>query len=213
MRPSFTNPKLNNLVMNRYLPFIPLLFLHAAAPAHGAIVASGVQNLAIPETFIPGIYVNVLTNATSGSLPSDFDTAPWIGFDLGGIDISNGDALRPVISGSSRVINLPATSSVGSPSNLPVGANFSELHTGPAPDQFQLLTVGYVGFGFSPTVGAPVQYGWAKITANNAGPGTIHEWAYESVPGTSIQVGAVPEPAGAGFVLLALGGFWLRRSR
>ena len=192
--------------------FPALLLWAAASTAPAAIIYSGVQNIAVPQTFA-GVYVNILTKATSFSQPGDFDSAPWINLDFGGVDISNGNALRPVIAAPDRVVNLTTAQSVGSPSNLPPGANFSSSHTGPGPDQFKMLTVGYIGYGFSPTVGAPVQYGWAKITVNNAGNGTIHDWAYESVANTSIQVGTVPEPAGAVFVLLTMGGFWLRRSR
>ena len=183
-----------------------------APAAHSAIIYSGVQNIAVPQTFA-GVYVNILSKAASFSQPGDFETAPWINLDFGGIDISNGNALRPVIVAPDRVVNLTTAQTVGSPSNLPVGGSFSSTHTGPAANQFQLLTVGYAGYGFSPTVGAPVQYGWARITVSNTGSGTLHEWAYESVAGTAIQVGAVPEPAGAAFLLLALSGFCLRRSR
>lgn len=199
--------------MKRFLTLLPVLAFGIVPAAHGAIVSSGVQNIVLPQSFFTGVYVNVITQVTSATLPGDFDTAPWIGFDLGGVDISNGDALRPVITGSSQVVNLTTADSVGSPSNLPVGASFSDTHTGPAPGQFQVLTVSYLGFAFSPTVGAPVQYGWAKITIDNTSTGTLHEWAYESTPGTTILVGAVPEPTGTVLTLLAASALTLRRRR
>ena len=197
--------------MKRSGLLLSLLLWGIAPAAHSAIIYSGVQNIAVPQTFA-GVYVNILTKATSFSQPGDFDTAPWINLDFGGIDISNGNTLRPVIIASNRVVNLTTAQSVGSPSNLPPGANFSDSHTGPAAGQFQLLTVGYAGYGFSATVGAPVQYGWARITISNAGNGTLHDWAYEGVANTSIQVGTVPEPGGA---VLMLGGMasLLRRRR
>ena len=198
--------------MKRSGLFISLSLWAMAPAAPAAIIYSGIQNIDVPQTFA-GVYVNILTKATSFSQPADFDSAPWINLDFGGVDISNGNALRPVITAPDRVVNLSPGQNVGSPSNLPPGASFSSSHTGPAPEQFQLTTLGYVGFGFSPTVGAPVQYGWAKITVNNAGPGTFHDWAYEGVANTAIRVGAIPEPAGAVFLLMALGGFGLRRSR
>jgi hypothetical protein len=201
--------------MKCFLTLLPVLALGFVPAAHGAIVSSGLQNVVLPQSFFTGVYVNVLTQVTSPTLPSDFDTAPWIGFDLGGIDISNGDALRPVITGSSQVVNLTTADSVGSASNLPTGASFSDTHTGPAPGQFQVVTTGYLGFAFSPTVGAPLQYGWAKITIDNASTGTLHEWAYETAPGTAIQVGAgaIPEPTGTVLTLLATTAFYLRRRR
>lgn len=201
--------------MKHFSILLPVLALALAPAARGAIVSSGVQDIVLPQSFFTGVYVNVLTQVTSTTLPADFDTAPWIGFDLGGIDISNGDALRPVIIGGAQVENLTVGDSVGSPSNLPVGASFSDTHTGPAADQFQLLTVGYIGFAFGPGGGAPDSYGWAKITIDNTGTGTLHEWAYESEPGTAIQVGAgaVPEPSGAALGLLAGGALLARRRR
>lgn len=198
--------------MKRLSLLLPLVFVGIAPAAHGAIFYSGVKNIAVPQTFT-GVYVNILTQATSFTQPGDFNSSPWINLDFGGVDISNGDVFRPVIIAPDRVANLAPGSTVGSPSNLAVGANFSDSHTGPAAGQFQVQTIGYVGYGFSASVGAPVQFGWAKITVNHAGAGTIHDWAYESVSNTSIAVGAVPEPAGAALVVLALGGLWLRRSR
>ena len=85
-----------------------------------------------------------------------------------------------------------------------------------APDGLTaMVTVGYLGFGFSPTVGAPTQYGWAKITVDNVGTGTLHEWAYETIPATAIQVGAgaVPEPTGTALGLLAATILTYRRRR
>ena len=180
--------------MKSFLFLLPLLVLSVAPTASAAIVSSGVKDIVLPQSFFTGVYVNVITQVAMDTEPGDFDTAPWIAFDLGGLDVFNGDALRPVIAGASQVVNLTTADSVGSPSNLAPGANFSEDHTGPAPGQFQLLTIGYVGFGFSPTVGAPTQYGWAKITIDNTGTGTLHEWAYESTPGLRSQSEPSPSP-------------------
>jgi hypothetical protein len=199
--------------MKRFLTLIPVLALALVPAANGAIVSSGVQNIVLPQSFFTGVYVNIITQVSSATLPSDFDTAPWIGFDLGGIDISNGDTLRPVITSISQVVNLTTSDSVGSASNLTAGASYSDSHTGSAPGQFLISTVGYLGFAFSPTVGAPVQYGWAKLTFDNSSPGTLHEWAYESTPGITIQVGAVPEPTGTVLTLLAISALTLRRRR
>jgi hypothetical protein len=198
--------------MKRFLPLLPLLAFGLAPTAQGAIIASGVVDVALPQSFFAGVYVNILTQVTSTTQPVDFDTAPWIGFDFGGIDIINGDALRPVATGS-QVVNLTTADSVGSASPVALGANFSDAHTGPAASQFTAAAPGYVGFAFSPTVGAPVQFGWAKITINNTAAGTLHEWAYETNPGTAIQVGAVPEPGGTALSLLAAALLTTRRRR
>ena len=70
---------------------------------------------------------------------------------------------------------------------------------------------GYIGFRFDP--GDGFHYGWARInmvvSASNSHVLTVQEWAYETTAGTSIQVGAVPEPNAAmlvgGLGLLAAG--------
>lgn len=196
--------------MKRFLTLIPILGFALAPLAKGAVIHTGALDIALPQSFVSGIYINLSTSATTTTYPTDFDTAPWIGFDFGGVGISNGDAVRPVLA-STQVVRLTIADSVGSSSNLASAANYSDNHTGAAVSQFQIGTAGYFGFGFSPTVGAPTQYGWAKITIDNVGTGTLHEWAYESVPGASIQVG-VPEPATLGFSVIALG-LCLRRRR
>lgn len=197
--------------MKRFLTLIPILGFALAPAAKGAVIHTGVLDIALPQSFFSGIYVNMLTSATTTTYPTDFDTAPWIGIDFGGVGISNGELLRPVVSGN-QIIRLTTSDTVGTSSNFATTANYSDNHTGAAFNQFQIGTAGYFGFSFSPAVAAPTQYGWAKITMNNVGTGTLHEWAYESVPGASITVGTIPEPATAGLSILALG-LCLRRKR
>jgi hypothetical protein len=62
-------------------------------------------------------------------------------------------------------------------------------------------------------------YGWARLSVsgssdvNTAGTATLHDWAYESIPGAQIRTGqtAVPEPGSLG--LLALGAVGLAAYR
>ena len=195
--------------------FLTLLALAAIPAAHGAIVYSGVQNIPIPFTF-SGVYVNVFTNLTSLTEPVDFyDTAPWINLDFGGVDISNGDMLHLVITGTDQALNLASLSLVASSSNFTVGSSASTTHMGSAPNQFQLNTPGYVGFSFNPAPAGPTYYGWMQISIDNTGTGTgtIHDWAYENVAGAPILAGIVPEPTGPALLLLVLGGMALRRRR
>jgi hypothetical protein len=42
---------------------------------------------------------------------------------------------------------------------------------------------------------------------------TVHEWAYESVPGVGIAAGAIPEPSGLGLLALGSAGLAARRRR
>jgi hypothetical protein len=198
--------------MKRFLPLFPLLLLGAAPAAHAAIVYSGVQNVAVPQNFT-GIYVNMLTNTTAGTQPVDFNSAPWVGFSFGGVDISNDTLLQVVITGTDQVTALSTAQTVGSPSSFSSDANYSTTHTGPAAGQFQLGSPGYFGFKFQTVAAGPTHYGWAKLTVNNAGAGTLHDWAYEAVAGTSIQVGTVPEPGSALLMLLGFGALYRQRSR
>lgn len=196
--------------MKRFLTFISILCFALTPAAKGAVIYTGVQDIALPQSFSNAIYINILTSATTTTYPTDFDTAPWIGFDFGGVGISTGELVRPVVA-ANQVVRLTLSDTVGSASNVASAANYSDNHTGAAFSQFQIGTAGYFGFSLKPTAADPVHYGWAKITINNAGTGTLHEWAYESTPGASITVG-VPEPATAGLSLLALG-LCLRRRR
>ena len=57
---------------------------------------------------------------------------------------------------------------------------------------------GYLGIRF--LIGSDLHYGWIHLNCVFSGPyqpaaGRITEWAYNSVPGQGIAVGAVPEPS------------------
>ena len=74
----------------------------------------------------------------------------------------------------------------------------------------------YIGFRFDgdrTTSGRQNLYGWARVTYVSRSSLTIHEWAYEDVPGEAIAVGIIPEPTSASLGLLALGAVGLRRWR
>ncbi len=58
------------------------------------------------------------------------------------------------------------------------------------------------------------QYGWIRFSYTNAGETvTIHDAAFQSVPGELITAGAIPEPASLAMVSLAGGALALRRRR
>jgi len=60
-----------------------------------------------------------------------------------------------------------------------------------------------------------LHYGWIQFDGGYAS-GTIVDWAYESIPNTPFEAGAImPEPAqaGAALGLLALGAAGVRRMR
>ena len=55
------------------------------------------------------------------------------------------------------------------------------------------LTEGYVGIQFFAADG--LHYGWIRVLGGFENDGTILDYAYNSVPGQTITVGAVPEPS------------------
>lgn len=190
------------------LTFAALTAIH---PGFAAVTYSGVQNIPIPFTF-DGVYLNVTTGATAFGEPADFGTSPWINLDFGGVDISNGNALRPVVFGANMVVNLPFGMSIDSGSDFAAGFSASSNHLGSGSGQFPVSTPGYLGFAMNPGGGGE-NYGWIQVILNNdVSGGTIVDYAYESIPGVSITAG-IPEPTAALTLALGLTVLGLRRRR
>lgn len=80
------------------------------------------------------------------------------------------------------------------------GANFMQYGNWNAAG---LPNSGFIGFRFGQA--GNFQYGWASITVNADYSITLRSFAYENVPNTPIQAGAIPEPGTTSAVLLGLG--------
>ncbi len=198
--------------MKRLCFLVPTLSLAALSPASAAIVYSGLQNIPIPFTF-NGVYLNVITGAATNTEPSDFMGSPTVNFDFGGVDISNGTNLRPVVNTTNQVFNIPVSMTINSGSTFAAGTNASTMHLGPAAGQFQVGSAGYMGFAMNPG-GTGERYGWIQMVLNNdSGGGKIVQYAYESTAGTAIMAGAIPEPGAFSCLLLAVAGLFSRRRR
>lgn len=75
---------------------------------------------------------------------------------------------------------------------------------------------GYLGIRFN--IGTAEHFAWMRLTVEpqaSANPRaiTVHEWAFENVPGVGIETGAVPEPSALGLLALGSAGLAARRRR
>lgn len=175
-----------------------------SSAAHAAIVYSGPQNVAIPYDF-NGVFLRLSDNATSVTFPGDWSTAPWINPFFGGTGIATSPLFLPVITGADQIVNLAGGTVISAGSNFALGESGSSTHVGPALNQFQVGSPGYIGYKFQLPGGGPQYYGWIGVQINDAGAGAITDWAYQNTSGTAIQAGeisGVPEPAAACCALL-----------
>ena len=175
------------------------------------------QNAAIPLG-LGGVFVNLVTTATSTSEPGDFATGPWLNLFWGGTKIASTDILRPsVITGTAfaeQVLNRANGDFLLPADSFAADYNGSETHIGPALNQFQLGAAGYIGFQFD--LAGNTRYGWMQVIPNNASTGTVVDWAYNSVPDEGIVIGeltAAPEPSRAVLLLGGLCAALLQRRR
>lgn len=68
-----------------------------------------------------------------------------------------------------------------------------------------------IGFQFD--ISGATHYGWAEMDIDNQLIVNITRWAYESTPGKSVAVGAIPEPNSLALLGLGAGGLMLTRRR
>jgi hypothetical protein len=180
------------------------LLAATTAVSRAAIVYSGIRDFPIPFD-LEGSYLQLESDTTTSTLPANWSTAPWINPFFGGVKIATSPLLRPIVTGSTQVLNLPLGTVINSTSQFTLGESGSDTHFGPATGQFALNVPGYLGVAFRSTITSPDSYGWIQLQVSNLGAGKIIAWAYENLPATPIAAGAtgiVPEPAT--FTLFAL---------
>ena len=134
-----------------------------------------------------------------------------VGQTVAGFDYAGRLSAGTVIDGSAAFLVL-TTASVGVPGNL---ASMAYGPGFPASEwAFAGSNSGYLGLRFN--IGTAEHFAWMRLTVepqSSANPRaiTVHEWAFENVPGVGIEAGAVPEPSALG--LLALGSVGLAARR
>ena len=202
----------------------------ATGSAQAVIVYSGLVNLAIPST-VAGLYVNVL-NGTSFSGPGVFPTLPGPGsnFDFNLFGTASWSFFSPTASGQSAP-GVPDTSkgyvsasATGAGLNLAPGtliSGASVFNVG-SPSAAALTTGAPAIFGFRFRNEGPdlnvatddtVHFGWARVRLTAGVPGTLIDYAFESVPLTGIQAGVVPEPGTWMLMGLGVAGLVLAQKR
>lgn len=197
--------------------FCILLTSSFLLPASAAVVFTTL-NTPIPMT-IDGVYLNPLTGATVTTLPSGWNTEPWMNPFFGGVDVATDDLFLPVITGASTIVNLASGTVIDGTLTFATAESGSSDHTAAVvmPNMFTLGTPGYLGFQFKPTTSSTdVFYGWASVTFNNTGTGIITSYAWNDSPNTGIlagDIGLAPEPSRALLLVVGSLGVLLRRRR
>lgn len=191
-------------------------------PSSAVVVWFSNQEITIPNDFA-GVSVDLESGATSTSLNGV--SGGDVNFFFGGTSISNDgyylattatwQVVRTGSNNSDPIQNLTTSATIGTgvgaltPNSYTTTNGFgaSTTHLG---TQFTDETSGYIGFSLV-LDNSQTAYGWVRVTLNDNGTGTLHEWAFDD-SGVDIQVGAVPEAA-TSLLLLAAGCALLRRRR
>ncbi len=186
-----------------------------SAGAEGAIVYSGVQNIALPATS-SGLFLNVETGAfASGSspAPTGWDVNVW-GTATNSISFFSGGSgtvfmRAPGVTSGTNVANLALGTVIGSAGSFATSPNASFATN--VNGRWNYGTANIYGFRFVSGLGG-TKYGWMRIAVGaDATSRAIVDWAYED-SGGSIPAGAAAIIPGPGAVALFALGFG-RRSR
>lgn len=208
--------------MRRLLPAAVGAALATNLPA--AVVYSGEQNIAIPNSF-NGIYLDFTDGNNAATVGQSYtNPGTWdLNLFYGGAGLWNSDTLQPVTAAAATnaaVLKL-STSDIVSGSNtfppLSPGFSGSTGHMGVGAQQWlDSGETGYIGFRMLPasfTSNAPSMpvYGWMHVTLQGDGSsGTIHGWAWDP----SGDPVLIPEPGTVALAALTLAGcVLLRRKR
>ena len=180
----------------------------AALNASGAIVYSGVQDIAIAQ--FSSLNLNIDGDASGDLLLKNYVFGGG-NYQGASVNFFPGKLMSFNANGLSYASALNAGVTVSSSS---VGPSFfgSMAYGGVNPNaQFNTASNKYLGVSFAS--GASLFYGWARVSVNQAsGSFVVHDWAYEN-SGGGIQTGAVPAPGALGLLAVGASGLGLLRGR
>ncbi|MDB6076593.1 MAG: hypothetical protein JWO82_340 [Akkermansiaceae bacterium] len=188
-----------------------LVLALTSAASHGAIVYSGLQNIAVSNSFTSTV-VDIDGLSQSSTQTPGWDVEMFFGGEAVG-NSANFQPVRQTVAFDAPILRLDPGSVVDGGLiyyNLEAG---SSTHVGTAPQQFTSGVEGYFGFRLIDDNSNGPYYGWVRVVfSNTGGSGTIVDWAYDNT-GSPITVGAVPEPQAVALLGLGCGLVALKRRR
>ncbi|MEY4244248.1 MAG: hypothetical protein RLZZ245_1833, partial [Verrucomicrobiota bacterium] len=149
MFPTYRYCSIHGSMIRRVVVCLGGIVLCGVGAVNGAIVYSGVRDIAIPRDF-DGVYLNVSSFSYSNSGSGVWDINPF----FGGLGIANSASFQPVRVGEGnedRILAIAFGSGIGSDLSYSSGyggsgAEDDSGHLGPALDQFTAGVASYIGF-------------------------------------------------------------------
>lgn len=180
----------------------------AALNASGAIIYSGVQDLAINQ--FNSLNLNIDGDASGDLLLKNYVFGGG-NYQGATVNFFPGKLVSFNANGLAYASALNAGFTVDAASVGP--SFFGSMAYGAANPNAQFNTASNKYLGLSFASGANVFYGWVRVSINQAaGSFVVHDWAYEN-SGAGIQTGAIPAPGALGLLAAGASGLGLLRGR
>ncbi len=189
------------------------VLLAFASAAHAAPTLSLASNVAVPAT-TAGVYINVVSGAFgTAAATTGWDINPWSSTGLSFFNPASPTGGVYAISIAGQVASLPVGSVIGAGTTYGSGTATTTAASLP----WSLNAVNYFGFRLTNEANSSVHYGYGAMTIGaSLLDRTVSQLWFESTPGASITVTAIPEPSSVALMLLGglgLAGAVARRRR